>query len=115
PVRGAAGRRDPAAADGLRSAALVDGVPAGNDGDGGAVRVRRRRRRMARGPGRGAGVDRGGRLAGGRDRRGPLRGPAGTGAGGDQVHSTAMKMFAVVSSPTRPNSPLSTFSSSRFT
>lgn len=32
-----------------------------------------------------------------------------------QVHSTAMKMFAVVSSPTSPNRPFSTFSSSRFT
>jgi hypothetical protein len=32
-----------------------------------------------------------------------------------QVHSTAMKMFAVVSRPTRPNRLLSTSSSSRFT
>ena len=32
-----------------------------------------------------------------------------------QVQSTAMKMFAMVSAPTRPNSGFSTVSSSRFT
>jgi tellurite resistance protein TehA-like permease len=40
---------------------------------------------------------------------------AGAQARGGQVQSTAMKMFTMVSRPTRPNMPLSAFSSSRFT
>jgi hypothetical protein len=84
-------------------------------GDGGR---RRRRRGAVAGRARsGPAVDRGGRLAGGGRRSGPLRprrAPAG-GAAVTQVHSTAMKTLTIVSSPTRPNSCFSTFSSSRFT
>jgi hypothetical protein len=57
----------------------------------------------------GPAVDRGGRVAGGGRRGGRVR------AVGAQVHSTAMKTFTRVNAPTSPNSPFSTFSSSRFT
>ena len=112
-IRRTAARRAVAAAGAaaLRRAPLGDRVPDGHDGDGDPVRRRGPRRPVAGGAGRGAAVGRGGGLAG--RRRGSRRGGRCRGRG--HVHNTAMKMFAVVSTPTRPNRPLSTFSSSRFT
>lgn len=108
-VRRPARRRGAVAAAALRPAAVGDGVPDGDDGGGDTVRRHRRRRPLAEGARAGAAVGRGGGMVG-RRRGGPGRGP-----GVRQVQSTAMKTFATVSSPTRPNRGFSTVSSSRFT